>query len=323
MTEIIKKVEYRGKTLPLSERISLYDLLICIVSNTPPVDERCRNFVKEQRQSIYKMFRDEDVYYEASTNIEKHQYASEEIERAVNKAKEEVFYQLMMANFLARGKRITFSLSDEFGSDTVIFTEFMKEEEEDIAPEFWYDKKVFWPDKVLQLDSYKEVAKEIVEYDIEGYPIDSALVQVEREQECFFQITLATQDVIKIWPQLLEQQEMIDWEQEYNNLATEIKELHNTVRVKQAHIEQLESQLSGAINNQIINSYTSPYMKLMQEAVIENKITAENYPTKETLVQWFKDNEPEGINISPNIRGFMASAIRSPEAQRGGNKRTS
>lgn len=114
-----------------------------------------------------------------------------------------------------------------------------------------------------------------------------------------------------------------NWEQEYSKLEVEAKEHRNTIRIQQTYIEQLESQLAEAKNNQFIDGYMSPYMKLMQQAVIANKVTETNHQKKQTLIQWIKDNASEGLEISDNMAKSMATLMRSPEAKKGGNKKVS
>lgn len=67
--------------------------------------------------------------------------------------------------------------------------------------------------------------------------------------------------------------------------------------------------------------YTTPYLLLMQAAVAQFGITAENQGKKECLVDWFLEQQIEGEPVSRNLADAMATLIRLPSAQRGGAKR--
>jgi len=69
--------------------------------------------------------------------------------------------------------------------------------------------------------------------------------------------------------------------------------------------------------------YTTPYIELMKQAIVELKITKENQPKVETeLVPWFEERlkKIEGKDKVNNKAKLMATFVRLPEAQIGGNK---
>jgi hypothetical protein len=68
-------------------------------------------------------------------------------------------------------------------------------------------------------------------------------------------------------------------------------------------------------------AYSSPYVELMRRAIAEHAITAECQPKKETLVAWFKAQQINGAPVSESIASYLATFVRVPEAQRGGNRK--
>ncbi|WP_375572671.1 hypothetical protein ABWH93_06410 [Seohaeicola saemankumensis] len=68
-------------------------------------------------------------------------------------------------------------------------------------------------------------------------------------------------------------------------------------------------------------SYTTPYLVLMQEAIMHFGLTDDYQSKKENLSDWFFGKQIEGEPISRNIANAMATLIRLPSAQRGGAKR--
>lgn len=69
--------------------------------------------------------------------------------------------------------------------------------------------------------------------------------------------------------------------------------------------------------------YTTPYLDLMQAAILRFGITAERQEKKESLVAWFRAQHVEGVQVSKNLAESMATLVRLPAAQRGGSKRVS
>ena len=68
-------------------------------------------------------------------------------------------------------------------------------------------------------------------------------------------------------------------------------------------------------------SYTTPYLELMQEAIVHFGLTDNYQSKKENLSDWFFGKRIDGEPISRNIANSMATLIRLPTAQRGGAKR--
>lgn len=68
-------------------------------------------------------------------------------------------------------------------------------------------------------------------------------------------------------------------------------------------------------------SYTTPYLELMQAAIIRFRITPETQGKKECLVDWFQQQMIEGEPVSNKLADAMATLIRLPSAQRGGARR--
>jgi hypothetical protein len=66
--------------------------------------------------------------------------------------------------------------------------------------------------------------------------------------------------------------------------------------------------------------YSTPYIDLMWRAIDEFKISAENQPIKDNLVEWFLDQEIAGQKISQVTANYLASFVRLPESRTGGNR---
>jgi len=67
--------------------------------------------------------------------------------------------------------------------------------------------------------------------------------------------------------------------------------------------------------------YTTPYLELMQAAIVKFGITPDTQGKKECLVDWFLEQQIEGEPVSNKLADAMATLIRLPSAQRGGAKR--
>jgi len=67
-------------------------------------------------------------------------------------------------------------------------------------------------------------------------------------------------------------------------------------------------------------TYTTPYLDLMKEAIIEHKITADNQPKHAHLSGKFMEKEVAGKKISKNIADAMSTLIRLPDSQAGAGK---
>lgn len=68
--------------------------------------------------------------------------------------------------------------------------------------------------------------------------------------------------------------------------------------------------------------YISPYMELMQQAVIANDIAPTRQSKKDVLKQWFLDNATPNLVMSDKKADMMATLIRLPESGTGGNKKS-
>lgn len=67
--------------------------------------------------------------------------------------------------------------------------------------------------------------------------------------------------------------------------------------------------------------YTTPYLELMQAAIVQFGITELHQDKKDCLTDWFLKQEIEGELVSHKLADAMATLIRLPSAQRGGAKR--
>lgn len=71
-------------------------------------------------------------------------------------------------------------------------------------------------------------------------------------------------------------------------------------------------------------NYLSPYMKLLDLAVIEFNITATNQPATKILVDWFYNKlkeTPGEMYLSMTKAKMLATFVREPESQKGGLKK--
>lgn len=62
-------------------------------------------------------------------------------------------------------------------------------------------------------------------------------------------------------------------------------------------------------------SYISPYMALMSQAIQALRITNENQPAKQAIVEWLKAKDP---SLSGREVDYLATFIRTPEMKKGG-----
>jgi len=67
-------------------------------------------------------------------------------------------------------------------------------------------------------------------------------------------------------------------------------------------------------------NYSTPYVDLMWQAIEHFKITEENQPIKEILVEWFLSQEIEGQKVSKSNAEYLASFVRLPASRLGGNR---
>jgi hypothetical protein len=67
--------------------------------------------------------------------------------------------------------------------------------------------------------------------------------------------------------------------------------------------------------------YTTPYLDLMQAAIMQFELATGRQEKKESLLAWFLEHEVEGEPLSNKLADAMATLIRLRSAQRGGAKR--
>jgi len=67
--------------------------------------------------------------------------------------------------------------------------------------------------------------------------------------------------------------------------------------------------------------YRSPYMDLMLRAVDELELSESNQPIKRNLTEWFRAQQVGGREIPGYLAEAMATLVRLPESQRGGNRK--
>jgi len=68
-------------------------------------------------------------------------------------------------------------------------------------------------------------------------------------------------------------------------------------------------------------TYTTPYLDLMRRAIDELRISATSQPKKETVMAWFREQAIDHQPISENFARHLATFVRLPESQRGGNRK--
>lgn len=69
------------------------------------------------------------------------------------------------------------------------------------------------------------------------------------------------------------------------------------------------------------SAYTTPYLELMQRAIVEFGLNEANQEKKELLVDWFSRQQIDGEPLSNNLADAMATLVRLPASQRGGARR--
>ncbi len=82
-----------------------------------------------------------------------------------------------------------------------------------------------------------------------------------------------------------------------------------------------EQKQIGSIERQDNMSYKSPYQKFMERVIIEVGINENNQPKKTNIIDWIMKNAPRELAISQNKAQMMATFIRNPETEKGGNKK--
>jgi hypothetical protein len=67
--------------------------------------------------------------------------------------------------------------------------------------------------------------------------------------------------------------------------------------------------------------YTTPYLDLMRRAIVALPISESSQPKKETVMAWFREQTIDHQPISENFSRHLATFVRLPESQRGGNRK--
>jgi hypothetical protein len=68
--------------------------------------------------------------------------------------------------------------------------------------------------------------------------------------------------------------------------------------------------------------YVSPFVQLQLDALRHFNIDADNPPLKKQITDWLeKEAAARGIELSGRMLESLATSIRPPEAQKGGNKK--
>jgi hypothetical protein len=70
-----------------------------------------------------------------------------------------------------------------------------------------------------------------------------------------------------------------------------------------------------------LEMYTTPYLDLMRRAIVELRISARSQPKKEIVVAWFREQTIDHQPLSENFARHLATFVRLPESQRGGNRK--
>jgi hypothetical protein len=82
---------------------------------------------------------------------------------------------------------------------------------------------------------------------------------------------------------------------------------------------QLEPAADAAADS--LEMYTTPYLDLMRRAIVELRISANSQPKKDTVMAWFREQTVDHQPLSENFARHLATFVRLPESQRGGNRK--
>lgn len=118
----------------------------------------------------------------------------------------------------------------------------------------------------------------------------------------------------------------LNWFEEYKKLKEQYaQDLGEILEIKRQRDELLATlkKVSPLIQKkaQEKQTYTSPYIELMLEAINANHLSNTDQSKKDSLKDWFIKNAPEGIAISDKKADMMATLVRLPESGVGGNKK--
>lgn len=87
------------------------------------------------------------------------------------------------------------------------------------------------------------------------------------------------------------------------------------------YIEDKKRQARLALNSlPEVRSYSTPYIELLIMAISKFDISKQNQPLHKELVAWFLQQTVDGQEISVHQAKMLATFVRLPEAQRGGNR---
>jgi hypothetical protein len=111
----------------------------------------------------------------------------------------------------------------------------------------------------------------------------------------------------------------------FNTARSEHSEYTDLMLVLDDCREQLAEDVAahGTIENKPEvpeSEYSTPYIDLMWRAIDEFKISTQNQPIKDNLVEWFLNQEIAGQKISQATANYLASFVRLPESRTGGNR---
>ncbi len=113
----------------------------------------------------------------------------------------------------------------------------------------------------------------------------------------------------KIYIGMVEPLKFVEWLLgRTNNLSEELKRIY------------FEEKDKTAITKYLIG-YTSPYIELMQQAIVTHSLSKSNQGKVEYLKEWFLNKASADLPISENMAKMMATMIRLPESQKGGLKK--
>ncbi len=94
-----------------------------------------------------------------------------------------------------------------------------------------------------------------------------------------------------------------------------------TVELFRAFDENYEAPAANGVVQNAAPTYETPYMMLMRMAIQEFGISNDNQVKKEMLLNWLMQQKIGDRHLTRNIADSMATLVRMPESQRGGNKK--
>jgi hypothetical protein len=113
----------------------------------------------------------------------------------------------------------------------------------------------------------------------------------------------------------------------FNSARVEGREYTDILLVFDDCVKQLADEVAahakgGDVDEESVaqSDYSTPYIDLMWAAIDHFKISNENQPIKETLVEWFLSQEIAGQKVSRATAEYLASFVRLPTSRLGGNR---